>query len=168
MGVFPRRNDFETERKFSAAKLKLLEGTGTSWTITTFGKSVPFMETLCASEHRARNENRTAGGSNRRREEFENSRNRSLSNFSPNRFLFPRAPVVVWLYYITGIKAWPPFSKCSGILEFIYPIPVDFLLQSQLIYHKETPWISVRLCTKYFPLTLMKAVTKSCATLWES
>lgn len=53
------------------------------------------METLCASEHQARIENRRAGGSNMRREESENSRNRSPSNFNPNRVLFPRAPIAI-------------------------------------------------------------------------
>jgi len=54
------------------------------------------METLCASsDRRARNENRRAGGSNRTREEFEKSRNKSLSNFNSNSVLFPRAPIVV-------------------------------------------------------------------------
>lgn len=70
---FPRRKYFETERRFSGAKVKLLEATGTSLTHRTSTKSVSFMEMLCASEHWARNENRRAGGSNRR-EEFEISR----------------------------------------------------------------------------------------------
>lgn len=124
MRVFPRRKWFWDKEEVFSIKVKLLEEIGTSWTIRTLGKSVSFMETLCDSEHWARNDNRRAGGSNRR-EEFENSRNRSLSSFNPSGVLFPRAPIVVWLYYITGIKAWPPFTRSSGFLGFIYPIPVD-------------------------------------------
>lgn len=86
-------NYFETRKNFSAAKAKFQKKSVPLRPLQLL-ENLSFMGTIRASAHQAINENRRDGSLNRR-EEFKSSRNRSLSNFNPNRALFPRTPIVV-------------------------------------------------------------------------